>query len=111
MKTRANTYTRYGVGCAVVWAIILAAAQFRLDPRSRATLRMACGAWWAGWTSATIARVGYPPPKPLTPEAEKRLGLVSLGLVALGLGGVIRLLVTGKMADGRAPDSTGTTTD
>jgi hypothetical protein len=46
--------------------------------------------------SATIARVSYPPPKQLKSGTEKRLGIVSLLLIAVGLIGVIRLLATGK---------------
>jgi len=95
MRSKLNTYTGYSVGCAVVWAAILAVAQRRLDAQDRTTLRLACGGWWAGWTSATIARAGYPPPKKLTPQAERRLAVVSLGLVAMGLASVIRLLVRG----------------
>jgi hypothetical protein len=49
-----------------------------------------------GWTSATIARIGYPPPKPLTPSAEKRLRIASSVLVALGLTNVIRFLGDGN---------------
>jgi hypothetical protein len=92
-----KTYTGYSIGCGIVWALILAIAQRRLEPQSRTTLRQVCGAWWAGWTSATIARVGYPPPKKLTPVAEKRLATVSLVLVAAGLANIIRVLVTGKL--------------
>lgn len=95
-----NTYTGYSVGCALVWAVILAIAQRRLDSETRKQLHMACAAWWSGWTSATIARVGYPPPKKLTPEGEKRLRNVSLVLVAAGLASAIRVLVTGKRAGG-----------
>jgi len=36
-----------------------------------------------GWTSATIARIGYPPPKQLTPAGEKRLRIISIVLIAL----------------------------
>jgi hypothetical protein len=64
--------------------------------------------WWSGWTSATIARVGYPPPKPLTPQGRKRLEQVSLVLVVLGLIGAIRMLIAGKFPDdGATEDSTG----
>jgi hypothetical protein len=91
-----NTYTGYGVGCGVVWAVILLVAQRRLDSQNRNMLRLVCGGWWSGWTSATIARAGYPPPKRLRPEAEKRLGIVSIVLVAVGLISVVRLLITGK---------------
>lgn len=91
-----------------MWGAILAAAQRRLDPQSRRTLRLYCGAWWSGWTSATIARVGYPPPKPLTPQGRKRLEQVSLVLVVLGLLGAIRMLIAGKLPDaGAAENSTG----
>ena len=91
-----NTYTGYSIGCAAVWAVILGVAQRRLNPEPRKQLQMACAAWWSGWTSATIARVGYPPPKKLTPQGEKRLRTVSVVLVAAGLINVIRLLVMGK---------------
>ena len=91
-----NTYTGYSIGCAAVWAVILAVAQRRLDSETRRQLQMACAAWWSGWTSATIARVGYPPPKKLTPQGEKRIRTASLVLVAAGLINVIRLLVMGK---------------
>ena len=79
-----------------MWVVILAAAQRRLDPGTRNALRLWCLAWWSGWTSATIARAGYPPPKKLAPRSKKRLGIVSIVLIAAGLGNVIRLLATGK---------------
>jgi hypothetical protein len=104
VRNRLNTYTGYSISCAAVWAAILAAAQRRLDPGTRNALRLWCVAWWSGWTSATIARAGYPPPKKLTPRGEKWLGIVAVVLVALGLGNVIRLLATGK----RPGASTGT---
>jgi hypothetical protein len=97
LKLRLDTYTGYSIGCAVVWAAILAAAQRRLDPESRNRLQQACAAWWGGWASATIARAGYPPPKALGPRAKKRLENVSLALVAAGLLNVIRVLVAGKL--------------
>jgi hypothetical protein len=98
MRTRlADSYLGYALGCACTWSVILPLANRRLDPDSRKTLRLVCSGWWIGWTSATIARIGYPPPKPLTPEAKQRLGIVSLAAVVLGLVGVIRLLVTGKL--------------
>lgn len=96
MLPERDTYTGYSVGCAVVWAAILAVAQRRLDPESRNRLWQACGAWWGGWLSATIARIAYPPPKELGPRAKQRLERVSVVLVAAGLLNVIRLLVSGK---------------
>jgi hypothetical protein len=90
-----------------VWAVILAVAQRRLDSQTRNTLRLVCTGWWSGWTSATIARVGFPPPKKLTPQAEKRLGIVSLVLIAVGLVSVIRLLVTRERSARSAADVSG----
>jgi hypothetical protein len=95
-SARRNSYTSYSVGCAAVWAVILAVAQRRLDPPTRKTLLLACGGWWSGWTSATIARVSYPPPKQLQPGSEKRLRSLSILLIALGLISVSRLLAAGK---------------
>jgi hypothetical protein len=105
MRTRLrDTYLGYAIGCACTWGVILVLANRRLDPDGRKTLRLVCSGWWIGWTSATVARVGYPPPKPLTPEAKQRLAIVSLAAVALGLVGVIRLLATGKLPASIAND-------
>jgi hypothetical protein len=108
LKSQRDTYLGYSIGCAGVWGAILAAAQRRLDPHSQKTLRMCCGVWWSGWTSATIARVGYPPPKPLTPEGKERLARISLVLVVLGLIGVIRMLIAGKLPQSVAADDSDT---
>src|SRR5947209_9508542 len=97
IRSRLNTYTGYSVSSAAVWAVILAVGNRRLDAESRKVLRLSCAGWWTGWTSATIARAGYPPPRKLAPDAEERLAKVSLVLVALGLGGVVRLLVRGGL--------------
>jgi hypothetical protein len=102
-----NTYTGYSISCAGVWAFILAIGQRRLDPDTQKTLRLACSGWWSGWTSATIARVSYPPPKKLKPGTKKRLGVVSIVLIAAGLISVIRLLATGKRPPGTAADTSG----
>ncbi len=95
-KARLNTYTSYSIGCAGVWGAILLLARRGLDSQTRNTLQLVCGGWWIGWTSATIARAGYPPPKPLTPAGEKRLRTISIALVALGLTNTIRMLAAGK---------------
>lgn len=97
MRAWLSTYTSYSIGCAGVWGAILLIAQRRLNSESRSTLRLVCGGWWMGWTSATIARAGFPPPKPLTLAGEKRLRIISLVLVVLGLTNTIRVLVTGKL--------------
>ena len=48
---------------------------------------------------------GYPPPKQLTPAAEKRLRIVSTGVISLGLINIIRLLAAGKRPPRNAPDT------
>jgi hypothetical protein len=98
MRPQRDTYTGYSIGCAAVWGVILLLGRRRLDSQSWNTLRLVCGGWWMGWTSATIARIGYPPPRQLTPAGERRLRNISIGLVALGLARTIHMLVTGKLA-------------
>jgi hypothetical protein len=85
-----------------VWGVILFLGRRRLDSQTGNTLLPVCGGWWMGWTSATIARIGYPPPKQLTPAGEKRLRTISIVLVALGLTSTLRMLAAGK----RPPRST-----
>ncbi len=105
VSARLNTYTGYSISSAAVWAVILAVAQRRLAPSARNTLWLACGGWWSGWTSATIARVSYPPPKQLKPRTERGLGILSILLIAVGLIRVIRLLATGKRPESSAADA------
>lgn len=102
MRARLDNYTAYSIGCAGVWGLILLVARRRLDAKTRNTLQLVCGGWWMGWTSATIARIGYPPPKPLTPAGKARLRIISIVLVGLGLTSTIRLLATGKRPQKRA---------
>jgi hypothetical protein len=105
MRPQRNTYTAYSVGCAGVWGVILLVARLRLDSQTRHTIQLVCGGWWIGWTSATIARIGYPPPKQLTPAAHKRLRILSIALIALGLISTIRTLATGKRPPSGTPDA------
>jgi hypothetical protein len=97
MRPQRNTYAGYSIGCAGVWGAILLLGRSRLEPQGWNTLRLVCSGWWIGWTSATIARIGYPPPKQLTPAGEKRLRNISIVLVALSVAGTVRMLVTGKL--------------
>jgi hypothetical protein len=97
MRSRlTNTYLGYSVGCAAVWAVLLATGRAVLDAKNWEMLRLGAGAWWAGWLSATIARVGYPPPRKLTDAGHSRLEKVSLVLVVVGLVNFVRLLITGR---------------
>jgi hypothetical protein len=105
ISTGRSTYTGYSISCAAVWAVILAVAQRRLDPPARNALWLACSGWWSGWTSATIARVVYPPPKQLKPGTDRRLGALSVVLIAVGLISVIRLLAAGKRSATSATDT------
>ena len=65
MRRRFHTYTAYSIGCAIVWAGILAGVSFTADSATRHKLVMVFGGWVIGWLSATIARAVYPPPKRL----------------------------------------------
>lgn len=70
MRDRIQSYTGYSVGCAVVWATILGLlAVFDEGDKLRRILPV-CGGWWMGWTSATIARYSYPPPKSRPPRVH-----------------------------------------
>jgi hypothetical protein len=59
---KANSYTAYSIGCAVVWAAIWIVVGTQADDDTRKAFRLAFLGWVAGWTSATIARAVYPPP-------------------------------------------------
>jgi hypothetical protein len=93
--------------CAAVWAAILDVARRRLEPGTRNTLWLSCIGWWSGWMLAAIARLSYPPPKKLKPGMEKRLGLVSIVLIAAGVISVIRLLATGRRPATSATQTSG----
>jgi hypothetical protein len=58
-----RTYTAYSIGCAVVWAVILAGAWAQASEAKRHTVALLFAGWVIGWLSATIARTVYPPPK------------------------------------------------
>jgi hypothetical protein len=60
---RMNTYTAYGVGFFATWAALLAACAATVSPKTRAYIFAIFGGTVIGWTSATMARLVYPPPK------------------------------------------------
>jgi hypothetical protein len=102
MVVRRNAYAGYSIGCAAVWAAILAVAQRRLEPATRTKVALGCAGWWSGWASASIARLAYPPRKELDPKDERRLALASAALVAVGLTTVSRLLAGGTRRNASA---------
>lgn len=61
-----RTYTGYSIGCALTWAVILTLVAVVYPDRLRTYLLVGAG-WWIGWTSATVARSVYPPPKRVHP--------------------------------------------
>jgi hypothetical protein len=63
MRGLLRTYTAYSIGCAVVWASILAVVEKTASNDTRDHVRLAFLGWASGWLSATIARAVYPPPK------------------------------------------------
>ena len=63
MRRFSNTYTGYSIGCAIVWAIALAAVSVVGGGAKSDTVRLVFAGWVIGWLSATIARSVYPPPK------------------------------------------------
>lgn len=63
MSDRSKSYTTYSIGCALVWAFILAMLALAGRKEQLRTVLPFCVGWWMGWTSATIARYVYPPPR------------------------------------------------
>jgi hypothetical protein len=60
----------------------------------------------ADWMDiGTIPRIGHPPPKQRIPAAEKRLRIVSMLLIALGVTSTIRVFATGNRPPRSAPHS------
>ena len=68
MKLSLKTYTAYSIGCAVVWAVILAVVASEASKDTAHTMLLVCLGWVIGWLSATIARAVYPPPKSRQPK-------------------------------------------
>jgi hypothetical protein len=63
MRDRLNTYTAYSVGCAIVWIALIAIGLASGKTSTQHTVLLVMLGWAIGWTSATIARYVYPPPK------------------------------------------------
>ena len=63
MTVRRDSYWTYSAGCVGVWGLILGVAAIAAPKTTFQKLLTGCAGWWLGWTSATIARWAYPPPK------------------------------------------------
>jgi hypothetical protein len=63
LRKRRRTDTAYSIGCAIVWAVVLAVVWAQTGQATRHTFAVVFGGWVIGWLSATVARVVYPPPK------------------------------------------------
>ena len=62
MKDRLKTYTAYSIACAIVWIVLIAIGAATGRTSTQHTVLLVILGWAIGWTSATIARYGYPPP-------------------------------------------------
>jgi hypothetical protein len=62
MKAR-GTYITYSIGVAIVWAVLLVLVAILAPAHKRNNIFVFFGGFAIGWTSATIARYVYPPPK------------------------------------------------
>jgi hypothetical protein len=60
---RMNTYAAYGIGFFAAWAVLLAICAATVPSKTMGYICAIFGGTVIGWTSATIARVVYPPPK------------------------------------------------
>jgi hypothetical protein len=58
-----NTYTAYSVGCIIAWAVVWAIFLLTKSRESLGYILIFFIGWLVGWTSATIGRFVYPPPK------------------------------------------------
>ncbi len=63
LSRRLNTYTAYIIGWLIVWAVVWALV-LAIDPgTTQGHVVWVFAGWLVGWTSATIGRFVYPPPK------------------------------------------------
>lgn len=60
---RFHSYTAYTVGCVIAWAIVLLVVQLVASDSKKKVFLYVFAGWVIGWTSATIARRVYPPPR------------------------------------------------
>jgi hypothetical protein len=58
-----NTYKAYTIGCVIAWAVLWVVVATRASDATRENVLLVFLGWVLGWTSATIARAVYPPPR------------------------------------------------
>lgn len=58
-----NTYTAYGIGFFATMAILLAVCAATVSTKTMGYILAIFGGTVIGWTSATLARLAYPPPR------------------------------------------------
>ena len=58
-----RTYTAYSIGCAIVWAVLWVILALTAKKDVQDGVLLVFIGWVIGWTSATLARSLYPPPK------------------------------------------------
>jgi hypothetical protein len=58
-----NSYAAYTVGCVIAWAILWVVVGTQSSEATRERVLYLFLGWLLGWTSATIARSVYPPPR------------------------------------------------
>jgi membrane protein DedA with SNARE-associated domain len=63
MRDRLKTYTAYSIASAIVWIVLIAIGVATGKTSTQHTVLFVILGWAIGWTSATIARYIYPPPK------------------------------------------------
>ena len=70
MRDRLNTYTAYSIASAIVWVVLIAIGVATGKTSTQHTVVYVILGWVIGWTSATIARYVYPPPKKYRTSAK-----------------------------------------
>jgi hypothetical protein len=60
---RFNSYKAYSIGCFIVWGVLLVIFSLTATSHTFHDVLIGFGGWALGWTSASIARLVYPPPK------------------------------------------------
>jgi hypothetical protein len=58
-----HSYTAYGVGCALAWAVLWTVLAFSASSQELDKVLLVFIGWLIGWTGATIARYFYARPR------------------------------------------------